>query len=301
MSFRAWCFAIAITLALSAPGHAQNVPASEDQPSAENATADGQNQSAEHQSPTIAPTTALQGIERAIRDLKAEIDQVEQERQRENSRRDLDAQESMAHWAEWMFYAAFATTVLTTFALWAIVRTLHHTKRAADSAQQAVKVTREVGRDQSRAYVHVERAEFSQSDDEAAEVDFACTVKLTVLNAGQTPAKRFEVYASCETTIPSRITEIDRDACVHKGGWSALGAGKEITIYPRMTHARPVAKLHQVHVFGYIEYETFFGEAFQSEFSHFRNFGVDQKGDRGRGAKMPRSSAKLKVYEQKNA
>ncbi len=38
----------------------------------------------------------------------------------------------MAQWAEWMFYAAAATVALTLAALFAIIRTLVHTRRAAD-------------------------------------------------------------------------------------------------------------------------------------------------------------------------
>ena len=51
------------------------------------------------------------------------------------------AQEGMALWAEWMFYAAAATTLLTFIALVAIIRTLHHTRRAADSAENMLTQT----------------------------------------------------------------------------------------------------------------------------------------------------------------
>ena len=44
----------------------------------------------------------------------------------------FNAQEGMAWWAELMFYATAATVLLTFAALGAIIRTLHHTKRAAD-------------------------------------------------------------------------------------------------------------------------------------------------------------------------
>jgi len=82
---RYWIIAITLGLALSSTGYAQDETASENHPSTEDAAAEGQQQSEQQQSPAIDPTPALEGIERAIRDLEAEIDHVEQERQRENS------------------------------------------------------------------------------------------------------------------------------------------------------------------------------------------------------------------------
>ncbi len=76
--------------------------------------------------------TALKGLETAVRDLKPESSDSVREAQQQREVRDLDAQEAMASWAERMFYATLASVILTFGALLAIVRTLHHTKRAAD-------------------------------------------------------------------------------------------------------------------------------------------------------------------------
>jgi len=69
----------------------------------------------------------------------------------------------MAWWAKWMFWATAATTVITAAALWAIIRTLQHTRRAADAAADTVSaardtiaVTREIGAVQTRAWLSVE-------------------------------------------------------------------------------------------------------------------------------------------------
>ncbi len=73
----------------------------------------------------------------------------------------------MAKWAKKMYYATGATVILTLFALFAIVRTLHHTRRAADytkgmldqaiittsAAIEANKTTRLVGQAQIRPWV----------------------------------------------------------------------------------------------------------------------------------------------------
>lgn len=117
----------------------------------------------------------------------------------------------MALWAEWMTYATGATVVLTFIGLVALIRTLHHTKRAADytgrmlreakkateAAQDAVVVTREIGEAQARAYLSIERA--------AAYMDLGISdgpgisAEVTVRNYGQSPAKEvhFAVEVAC--------------------------------------------------------------------------------------------------------
>jgi hypothetical protein len=63
------------------------------------------------------------------------IQQYEEAQQWERERRDLYAQEAMALWAAWMFF-------ITAAAFAAILRTLHHTRRAADYAADMVKADR---------------------------------------------------------------------------------------------------------------------------------------------------------------
>lgn len=85
------------------------------------------------------PSPALKGIEEAIRDLIEEEDKLEQERIRDQDARDLKAQEGMALWAKWMFWATAATALLTAAALYTIVRTLHYTRLAADHSKEMVR------------------------------------------------------------------------------------------------------------------------------------------------------------------
>lgn len=73
----------------------------------------------------------------------------------------------MALWTMWMFFAAAAGVLLTLAALIAILRTLHHTKRAADAAadmvheaklttkaaNDTIEETRRIGVAQTRAYL----------------------------------------------------------------------------------------------------------------------------------------------------
>ena len=157
---------------------AQDQATTEDQPRQEESVAKGENAAQSESPDPIDLSPALQGIEAAIRELKAEVDKVEQERQQENDRRDLMAQEGMARWAFWMFIASGATVLLTLAALLTIIGTLFQTKRAADAsvemvdqakasttaAIKAVEVTREMGIAQTRAYVDVTAASAAEDD-----------------------------------------------------------------------------------------------------------------------------------------
>lgn len=102
-------------------------------------TAGGENEGPTEQPQTIDITPTLKRIETAIRDLIAEEDKLEREGEKQRDIRDLDAQEAMADWAKGMFWASVATVLLTFAALIAIIKTLKHTKRAADYASDMVK------------------------------------------------------------------------------------------------------------------------------------------------------------------
>ncbi len=80
----------------------------------------------------------LQGIESAIRDSIPTEDTTQRQQQDQRENADLKAQEDMAFWSMAMFWATFATVLLTFAALVAIIRTLHHTRRAADYAKEMV-------------------------------------------------------------------------------------------------------------------------------------------------------------------
>ena len=58
------------------------------------------------------------------------------DREEQRSESDLQAQRDMAKWAMWMFFAALATTVLTTIGVFLIWRTLLHTRNAAKATER---------------------------------------------------------------------------------------------------------------------------------------------------------------------
>lgn len=144
MPFRTWVFAVAFGL-IASLGQAQEnvVPSLENDPvgtagyseSAEGA--DDQSECEQADGFDYAPALTL--IEGAIRDLVADVDHVEAQRQQENEERDLQAQEDMAYWAKLMFWASAVTVGLTFIALVAIIRTLKHTKTAAEAAVDMVE------------------------------------------------------------------------------------------------------------------------------------------------------------------
>lgn len=131
MSKGYWIIAVALGLGIYA-NHLTAQSTAENQPRQEESTTDANQEREEQGGETEDLTAALEGIEAAIRDLIAEEDKIAAEAQQNREQRDLEAQEDMAIWAERMFYATAATVALTLVALYAIIRTLHHTRRAAD-------------------------------------------------------------------------------------------------------------------------------------------------------------------------
>lgn len=196
----------------------------EEQIRQEERSADSQDGTIAEQPEPFDLSPALLSIEGAIRELAPEEDREERQRERERERRDLTAQEAMAWWAKLMFYASAATVFLTFLALIAIVRTLHHTRRAADSAdgmlneakettkaaRDSVNVAREIGFLQASAYVSVKSAtiEITNMDEKdlVASVDFA--------NTGVTPASMFDYAVSVDFLIDGQ-TELKVDLDHH--------------------------------------------------------------------------------------
>lgn len=205
-----WLFVIALGVALPSPVWSQ--AASEDQVRQEERPADSQAGSDDEQAQPFNLAPALQGIEGAIRSLIPEVDSEGRRQEQEREQRDLSAQEGMAWWAELMFYASAATVVLTFFALVAILRTLHHTRRAADytegmlgeakqttvAARDTVTETRRIGEAQVKAYLSIKAAKAFIDEKDGIVFD------VTVRNFGQSPAK--DVHAIASVWVNRAIT-----------------------------------------------------------------------------------------------
>jgi len=222
-------FAVAIGLTLALSGQAQNTdPSFEQKPMAETGQSDTANESDDATKPDIKNSlevlTAIKGIETAIRDLIAEEDKIEADHQRKNEKRDLDAQEAMAKWARWMFWATFGSAGVTLVGLILIGFTLSYTRKAAeytdgllDQARKAtvatigaveaaesanVVSTKNAFIDQ-RPWVSVEVIEFQHVDVDTVQNiqrlgfrHFSAIVSIRVINTGKTPAQSVEVWVA---------------------------------------------------------------------------------------------------------
>lgn len=263
MSFRTWLYVFAFGIALAASVAAQVGDTSiEQQPVAETGQGDGSDENDEATQPDVTNSpdilTAIEGIESAIRDLIAEEDQIEAERQRQNESRDLNAQEAMAKWARWMFWATIGTALVTLVGLILIGFTLRYTRKAAEhtegmlrqaeratiAAESAVEATRDIGEKQVRAYLHVTNVGFSLGE-KTGEVG----VRLTVANAGQSPAVAakglvvFEGDRKEPIVIEVPLPNIAASSCTTreirqikgKGSAAGLDGAKRITVFITVT------------------------------------------------------------------
>lgn len=108
----------------------------------------------------------------------------------ENQRaeKDLAAQQNMAFYALWLLAISTLTTGITAFGVWYVRRTLVETSEAVRAADDAVAVTREIGRKQTRAYVVVSEPSIDFKDVGGTQF---LIVKIVFKNTGQTPAMKF--------------------------------------------------------------------------------------------------------------
>ncbi|MER9223010.1 hypothetical protein NKI48_29780 [Mesorhizobium sp. M0644] len=106
---------------------------------------------------------------------------------------DLQAQQDMAFWSEWMFWISAASVVLSAAALVALYTSLRQTRTA-------IRVTREIGEVQTRAFIVIKAAQclIYNAGSEAEPID-RVQFKVTAKVCGQTPAQdvstRFEIKA----------------------------------------------------------------------------------------------------------
>lgn len=214
MSKRAWIAAIALGLiVLVGPAASLEVAKlklvrNPEAASEKQAVAEAPDQQTTQEPPSAFDLpAAFQGIESAIRDLQTEESAAERTQTRKRDSDDLKAQEAMALWAFWMFIATAATVFLTAAALIAIIRTLHHTKRAADYAAKMVDEAKattkaaEASVVQAQKTIDLTRLALIATDRAWLTVqtkltkplvfgdgEFKISAKLTVTNIGKSPA-----------------------------------------------------------------------------------------------------------------
>lgn len=145
--------------------------------------------SAKEQANTRDPTPALEKIESAIREMIPKPDETQNQRQENREVADLKAQQDMAFWAKLMLWASTASIAFTFVGLGLIWRTLHHTRRTADYAKEAVETSRQIGEAQIRAYLRCRSATYQITEDTVLAI-------LDIENVGQSPAQSVQIKGS---------------------------------------------------------------------------------------------------------
>lgn len=143
--------------------------------------------------------------------------------------------------------------------------------------KRTLDATREVGRDQSRAYIHADRAQFTLGGFNAENPRIALWVK----NTGSTPAKWFAVRSLVlvkpidATRLTFATLDIDDFSATR---WNALGGGLELSLPINIGDAAEEIRnayhrkreAYSLWVAGVVRYETFFSEVFETEFLFVR-------------------------------
>lgn len=165
-------------------------------------------------------------------------------------------------YAQWILAAlAFPTTFIS----WLAVRGVRSTLRE----------TRNVGRDQSRAYVHIELAELRWGNSAGGYP----SIVLYARNDGATPAKWFECRAAVFTrplnvdgSVARKMRFEDIELNEKKSArWSALGSKSELSFPVAFENIDIIRDAFSradltVEIAGSIRYATFFDEEFETQF-----------------------------------
>ena len=108
---------------------------------------------------------------------------------------DLDAQEDMALWAKLMAVVSFLGLGITSFGVYLVWGTLDQTRVATKAAQDAVAVTKKMGRMQTQAYLSFSGTSLHYLIEGAVPVSLQ--VRPEFKNTGQSPGTI--VYGFCDT------------------------------------------------------------------------------------------------------
>lgn len=117
-----------------------------------------ESESREFTSPLVEIRIGLEHIDAAIRDLGDRQIAERVPLRDEYDKRDLEAQESMASWAQAVFWTSLAAVALTLIGVVLISLTLHHTRRAADYAKDMVDEAKNATRAANDTFAEAKRA-----------------------------------------------------------------------------------------------------------------------------------------------
>lgn len=190
-------------------------------------------------------------------------------RESERAEQDLNAQREMADWAEGMLWTAIILGILSLLATVVGVRYVYLTFVA----------TREMAIAQSRAYIHADKVEFFWG----GKAGHVPRIDIWVVNTGQTPAKWYKIRVKTivyshktPSEAPQNWADVDLPE-VFDGPWAAIAPGKDgnkSTFYLADQSQEIIKTVTPLFgepefgfaIFGEVQYCTFFGEVFMSQF-----------------------------------
>jgi|GEM_PF-2664178 len=217
-------------------------------------------------------------IHRIARSLETASDRMPSYKEENRADRNLAAQEDTARWAFIMIFVGVLETCITACGVILVWHTLkaswaaaEHGRRAADAAEKAIKVTRDVGRSQTRAYVAVKDAFLYQGV-------FEPSVMLKISNIGQTPVRWIEIEGNAHPA-PEKFTADNillNPKGINKHRWS-IDPGQEGREHPVDLETDSSLKkiIEQCGsdgrfvIQGTVRWETMFAEIFESTFFYW--------------------------------
>jgi hypothetical protein len=222
------CVALASTSVL-----AQDASPADDIGGSQAVSSEGHTLASDSSVATTPPT--IQGtLQRIAGALEAANNKRESDDDADHTRRDLAAQEDMAFWAKLMFWAASAETIVTGIGVWLVLRTLIHTRRAAnytkdavDEAKNQTAETRRIGEAQVRAYVSWSGVRPGVSFN-VEDAPVAIRLTAHIRNTGQSPSTLRALYVDCPVVavgeMPTVTFSLEDARTNHE-----LGAGAEFS------------------------------------------------------------------------
>lgn len=205
-----------------------------------------------------------------------------------------------------MASAAEVQSWLNKLGIYLLSATLGFTAAAAIAAGLTVHVMQYTAKNELRAYVQAEDATVIGNGSRK----FA--IEIVVLNSGGTPCKWFGYRCHPFAGTVSSDDEFPREVFKTRPlkRWNGLANGHSLTFDIRDEDVFKTLNLATTgnmgfRIDGVIEYETFFGEVFETEFSFFQrrvtiqmlNQSLDKE-DKVRGFKLSRSTRILNSYRK---
>ena len=276
---RSWVFVAAFGLAVTVSGQAYSQEEY------------GQDGAPEEQEQSESPTFAIPV--QIIESQEAAIARDSSEREAEDREiNDLLAQQGMHEAADAMNSAtedmalySLVSTITVIVGTGLLFWTLALTRQANRAARDAVDVTREIGRDQARAYVDVDSVKFYWGSDAGQWPE----IYISLRNSGATPAKWHQIrqsYVIYDHAIDAPFGESFGSLPLQDGfsrRWNGIPAREsgQRTPGPKVHNVNDVKKClrllpkldvqpkdntHGIAVFGEIRYCTVFDEIYISQF-----------------------------------